>query len=135
MLYKTMKMKLFATKSSVLLVFSVLSMTIYGQNNTDEKSQNRELKQIKTESSLTQKSKKSEKYVQTVSIGERRSTPTKEDSITAIKSHIEAIDTKVAFVNADKKLKKQAEEELWFEQMQTIREELKLELKLLNDED
>lgn len=129
-----MKMKKIATKTLVLLVFTVLSAAVYGQTENDEKNETRELKQIKTESSLTQNSEKSKKYVQSVSIGERRSNPTKEDSITAIKSHIEAIDTKVAIVSADKKLKKQAEEDHWFEQMQTIREELKLELKKLQDE-
>lgn len=51
--------------------------------------------------------------------------------INNIDAHIKAIDTKVAYISSDQAKKEKAEKDDWFNDMQRIKEELKMERTLL----
>lgn len=69
--------------------------------------------------------------VQTVSVGTRRAEKTPSERIKEIDAFIESIDTKIAYVKEDPIEIKRAEEENWFEKMETLKKELRTEKELL----
>tara|TARA_R100000951_G_scaffold112485_2_gene112906 strand:+ start:223 stop:612 length:390 start_codon:yes stop_codon:yes gene_type:complete len=129
-------MKNIAAKTFILLGIILFSFSSFGQNNDNNSTSNnvKTIKQAKSESNPTELKTIKENKPQTISIGERRKVLTTQEKIEAIESHIEAIDTKVAHVNADDELKEKATQENWFDKMQTIREELVTELNELKNQ-
>lgn len=76
--------------------------------------------------------------VQTVSVGTKRPVKTVSDRIKEIDAHLAAIERKEAFIKEDPKEIKIAEEENWFEKMETVKKELReekaaLEKDILNE--
>jgi hypothetical protein len=69
--------------------------------------------------------------VQTVSVGTRRPVKTAEERIKEIDAFIESIDTKIAYVKEDPTEIKRAEQDNWFEKMETVKKELLEEKELL----
>lgn len=69
--------------------------------------------------------------VQTVSVGTRRPVKTAEERIKEIDAFIESIDYKIAYVKEDPIEIKRAEEENWFEKMETLKKDLQTEKELL----
>lgn len=126
-------MKNIAANTFILLGFLLFSFFSFGQNNDPKSTSNnvKTIKQAKSESNPTELKTVKKNEPQTVSIGERRKVLTTQEKIEAIESHIEAIDTKVAHVNADDDLKEKATQDNWFDKMQMIREELVVELNEL----
>ena len=76
--------------------------------------------------------------VQKLSVGTKRPLITASDRIKEIEAHLEAIERKEAFIKEDPKEIKIAEEENWFEKMETLKKELRaekaaLEKNILNE--
>jgi hypothetical protein len=69
--------------------------------------------------------------VQTVSVGTRRPVKTTEERIKEIDGFIESIDNKISYVKEDPTEIKRAEEDNWFEKMETLKKELRAEKALL----
>jgi hypothetical protein len=69
--------------------------------------------------------------VQTVSVGTRRPVKTTEERIKEIDAFVESIDNKISYVKEDPIEVKRAEEENWFEKMETLKKELRAEKALL----
>lgn len=129
-------MKNITTKPLVIIGLLTFSLSCFGQeNNTLKTSKNiKTVNSAKSVSNPEEKKITSTNQVQTVSIGERRVVLTTQEKIEALESHIEAIDKKVDYINADSDLKNKAIQENWFDKMQAIREELVLELSELKSE-
>lgn len=72
--------------------------------------------------------------VQTVSVGTRRPVKTPAERIKEIDDVIKSIDNKISYVREDPTEVKLAEEENWFEKMETVKKELREEKELLQKE-
>jgi predicted AAA+ superfamily ATPase len=72
--------------------------------------------------------------VQTVSVGTRRAVKTPSERIKEIDDVIKSIDNKISYVREDPTEVKLAEEENWFEKMETVKKELREEKELLQKE-
>lgn len=129
-------MKISTTKTLYLTGILIFSLSCFGQES-DGNSKSKDIKPIKQDQSQSnpielKTVRKNEP--QTISIGQRRQVLTKEDKIEALENHIEAIDTKVEYINSDQNLRKKAIKDNWYEQMRTIRKELVIELNSLQSE-
>lgn len=82
-------------------------------------------------SSPIQVTNKKYNVVQTVNVGTRRPVKTTEERIKEIDAFIESIDYKIAYVKEDPVEIKRAEEENWFEKMETLKKDLQTEKELL----
>jgi hypothetical protein len=122
-------MKNTTSKTLSLLVFTLFSLTSFGQNSINDS-----LREIKTEPHSNQVTTFNKKGVQTISVGKRRPVQTAQDKIEAIQSHIQAIDTKVEYINSVEELRQKAIKDSWFENMETIRKELVQELNELQNQ-
>lgn len=83
--------------------------------------------QSPTENSTPSQVSNNKNVVKTVSVGTRRPIKTPSERIKEIDAFIESIDKKIAYVKEDPTEIKRAEQENWFEKMETVKKELRSE--------
>jgi hypothetical protein len=94
-------MKNFTSKNRFLLVFTLFSLTSFGQNTINDS-----LKEVKTEPHSNQVTTFNKKGVQTISVGQRRSVIVPQQKKDLLESDIQPNDPEIESINSEKEVKK-----------------------------